>query len=146
MDEDVIVVGLGNALRGDDAAGLRVAELLAERGVDAVRHEGEPVELLETLASKPRVVLVDAVVGERPGRVWRFDASAGELPLSFERRSSTHLVGLAETIELARALGRMPDRLEVIAIEGSRFALGSEPAAAVAAAAQAVADGLASAG
>jgi hydrogenase maturation protease len=40
-------------------------------------------------------------------------------------RCSTHALGVAEAIELARALGRLPARLEVYAIEGARFTAGA---------------------
>ncbi len=48
-------------------------------------------------------------------------------------RRSTHLLGVADAIELGRALGRLPARLFVLGIEGERFTTGaalSEPAAA----------------
>lgn len=120
-------IGLGNGLCGDDAAGLLVAERLAGRGVDAIRCEGEPISLLEAWSGERAIAVVDAVAGERPGRVWRLDPLAGELPLQLNERSSTHLLGLSEVVELARALGRLPRELTVIGIEGERFAPGSSP-------------------
>jgi hydrogenase maturation protease len=126
-------------MRGDDAAGLLVADLLSERDVDAVRCAAEPIDLLELIPGRGRVLVVDAVAGGEPGRIWRLDADESELPALFAERSSTHLIGLAEVIELARSLGRLPERLEVIGIEGNCFGLGSRPSAAVASAARDVA-------
>ena len=54
--------------------------------------------------------------------------------------ASTHALGLAEAVELARALERLPPRLLVFGIEAASFETGAEPSAAVRAAAQRVAD------
>lgn len=131
MADAPLIVGLGNELRGDDAAGLSVVELLTAAGVAAVRCDGEPIEVLELMRGREHVILIDAAAGERPGRIWHIEAAERELPLELADRSSTHLVGLAEAIGLARALGMLPARLEVIAIEGDRFRLGTKPSTAV---------------
>ena len=133
MSDPPVVIGLGSRHRGDDVAGLEVVGLLRERapGVRAVAHEREPTDLIGIWAGADAVVVVDAVAGERPGRVHRFDVSSEPLPALGGTRSSTHAIELGETIELARELGRLPARIEVIAIEGERFGLGAEPSAAV---------------
>ena len=46
-------------------------------------------------------------------------------------RSSTHAFGVADAVELARALGRLPGRLDVYAIEGASFAAGDRLSPAV---------------
>jgi hydrogenase maturation protease len=119
------VIGVGNAYRGDDAAGLVVARRLRERGVEAIEQEGEPVALIDVFAARDAVVLVDAVQsGAPPGTVHRFDVSDGPLPRELRGSTSTHAVGLGEAIELARALGRLPPRVVVYGVEGARFATG----------------------
>jgi hydrogenase maturation protease len=126
-----LVVGVGNAWRGDDAAGL-----LAADAAGGVRHEGDGTGLLERWAGAEHVVIVDAAsAGAEPGRVTRFDARAAALPVT-ALRSSTHHFGVADAIELARSLGRLPPRLEVYAIEGAAFAAGAEVTPAVARAAR----------
>lgn len=123
----VRVVGVGNAWRQDDGAGLAVARRL--RGelppeVEVLEWEGEPVGLLDVFAEADAVVLVDAVSSGTPaGTVHRLDAGAGPLPARLFR-GSTHALGLAEAVELARALGRLPRRLTVYGIEGERFEAG----------------------
>lgn len=135
MADSPLIIGLGNELRGDDGVGLRVAELLIARGVDAIRLDGEPIALLELWREADAAVIVDAVSGPRAGRIWRIESSGEELPLVFAEHPSTHLLGLAEVIELARSLQLLPARLTVIGIEGDRFDLGETPSAAVSAAA-----------
>jgi hydrogenase maturation protease len=135
------IVGLGNALRGDDAVGLVVVRRLRELlpAADVIERSGEPADLLETLGDGVEaVVLVDAVSsGAPPGEVHRLDAS--EVALPFAASASTHGLGLAETIELGRALGRLPARLLVYGIEGRAFELGAPLSPEVARAAVAVA-------
>lgn len=129
----VLVIGVGNGYRGDDAAGLVVAErigTIAAPGaqvpaIQVIRHEGEPVSLIEDWAGSSAVYLVDAVAsGGEPGSVYRFDATAAPLTAEFSRRG-THAVGVAETIELARALGRLPRRVVAYGIEAGSFATGA---------------------
>jgi hydrogenase maturation protease len=71
-----------------------------------------------------RLWLVDAVSsGARPGTVHRIDVHEQELPPELFR-ASTHHLGLAEAIELARALGRLPSRTVFYGIEGTSFDAG----------------------
>jgi len=129
------VIGLGNAARGDDAAGL-----LAARAVGGVELEGDPSALLDLLDGAPAATLVDAVAsGAAPGTVHRFDASAEPLPASLRSSTSTHAIGLADALELARALGRLPRRVIVYGIEGAAFAAGDAVTPAVARAVEHVA-------
>jgi hydrogenase maturation protease len=135
----VLVAGVGNAMRRDDGAGLavarRVRELGAPDGVEVRAAEGEPVGLLELWDGRDAVVLVDAMrSGAAPGTVRRLDASAGPLPRWLRGSTSTHAVALAETVELARALGRLPPRVVVYAVEGERFDAGAGLSDGVAAA------------
>ena len=122
------VLGVGNEWRRDDAAGLEVARRLRRGvapGVRVLEREGEPSGLLDAWEAEPEVVLVDAVSsGAKPGTVYRADAL--DAPLSPELfRASTHHLSVAEAVELGRALGRLPQRLEIYAIEGRDFTAGS---------------------
>lgn len=124
-----VVIGVGNALRGDDAAGVAVAERL-----HGLACEEEPSRLMEAWEGADAAVLVDTVVsGEPAGTIHRFDASDTPLP-AHALRSSTHAIGLAETIELARALGRLPKSVVVYGIEAASFDAGAPLSPDVAAA------------
>ncbi|HUZ14960.1 MAG TPA: hydrogenase maturation protease [Gaiellaceae bacterium] len=115
-----VVIGIGNAMRGDDAAGVEVAEKL--RGVAC---DEEPSRLIEAWEGADAVVLIDTVVsGAPPGTLHRFDASEEAIPAR-ALRSSTHAIGLADTIELARALGKLPPRVVIYGIEGATFETGA---------------------
>jgi hydrogenase maturation protease len=134
------VIGVGNDLRGDDRAGLEVVRKLAGTGrACVVECEGEPVALLEAWDGCDRVIVVDATrSGVLPGTIRRIPAHAGPLPASLSR-SSSHLLGVADAIELARALGRLPETTIVYGIEGEDFSAGSDISAMVAEAVERVA-------
>jgi len=118
------VVGVGNPFRGDDAAGLAVARRLAAEGYDAIERDGEPAALVDALGGEQALVVVDAVrSGAPPGTLVRWDASAQAVPLP-PFRGSTHALGLAEAIELARTLRRLAPRVVVYGIEGEDFGAG----------------------
>jgi hydrogenase maturation protease len=128
---------VGNPWRRDDAAGLAVGRRLAGTlplDVDLLEREGEPTALIDAWEGASRLWLVDAVSsGAAPGTLHRLDCSSAELPAGLFRRS-THHVGLAEAVELARALGRLPGQTVVFGIEGGSFELGDELTPPVAAA------------
>jgi hydrogenase maturation protease len=121
-----MVIGIGNAWRRDDAAGLAVARQLrgALDGVDVLEREGEPAGLMDTWQVAERLWLVDAVSsGAEPGTVYRVDVTQNELPPELFR-ASTHHLGLAEAVELARALDRLPSHVVFYGIEGGSFEAG----------------------
>ena len=130
---DTLVIGLGNSWRGDDGAGPAVARGLLDTVRARVRvYEGEPVGLIEEWTGADAVVVVDAVSSGAPaGTIHRLDPRSEPIPAALSQ-GSTHAFGLAETIELARTLGRLPPRLTVYGIEGERFTAGEELSPAVA--------------
>jgi len=137
----VIVIGIGNPWRRDDGSGLAVARLLAGTpGVEVLEREGEPASLIDAWDGAEALWLVDAVSsGSAAGTVLRIDAAEQELPTELFR-ASTHHLGLAEAVELARALGRLPARTVFYGIEGASFDAGEGLSAEVAAAAVRVAE------
>jgi hydrogenase maturation protease len=122
------VIGLGNEWRGDDAAGLMVARRLRESpppDADIVERDGEPLGLLDDWLGADEAIVVDAVSsGARAGVIHALDAATRELPAELFG-GSTHLLGLAEAVELGRVLEQLPRRLLVVGIEGGSFAMGA---------------------
>ncbi len=126
----VVVIGVGNSLRGDDAAGLEAVRSLHERaaraGVAVMEQEGETLGLIEQWEGATAVVLVDAThSGSPPGTIHRLDASSTALPAQLRSSSSTHAVGIGEAIELARSLDRLPRRVVLYGVEGRSFGTGA---------------------
>ena len=120
------MIGIGNAWRRDDAAGLAAVRLLAGTlpGVNVLEREGEPSGLIDAWDGAEALWLVDAVSSGSPaGTVHRIDVAEQELPPELFR-ASTHHLGLAEAVELARAIGRLPSRVVFYGIEGASFDAG----------------------
>ena len=136
--DDVIVIGVGNPERGDDAVGAEVVAHLEgylPPGVRLATTSGsDPATVMGLWQGVSRAILVDAMVsGAEAGTVQRFDATAEPLPHNV-RLVSTHAMGAGMAVEMARALGRLPERLTVYGIEGSSYGHGTELTPRVAAA------------
>jgi hydrogenase maturation protease len=121
------VICVGNRFRRDDGAGLEAAARLRPVLTSDTRLvvcEGNVVALLDDWREAQDVVIIDATSsGRAPGTIQTFDPHTGPLPATFSR-SSTHAFDVAQALELARALGRLPPRVIVYGIEGVDFAPG----------------------
>jgi hydrogenase maturation protease len=116
------VIGIGQAMAGDDGAGVaaarRVRELSAAIEIVEVAEPSALIPLLRDGADP--VVLIDAVVDTGvPGRVLHLE------PGMQSRRAkllSSHGVGVMDAIELARILDppRVAPRIEIIGITIAR--------------------------
>ena len=120
----MLIIGCGNRERSDDGAGILVAERLRELGIEADTRIGDAADLIEAWKGADDVILVDAVVTGAP--VGTVQAWVGRQSLaSVSRTASTHGFGVAEAIELAHVLDRLPARLRIYGVEGRRFEPGS---------------------
>lgn len=123
----MVVLGLGNPDRGDDGVGPAVARrvmALGLRGV-LVRYPAEPVDLLDDWRDADLVVVVDAIrLEQRAGTVVVRDLQGAALP-PWLGAGSTHSVGLAAAVDLARALDRLPKRLVLVGVVAASFHIGA---------------------
>jgi hydrogenase maturation protease len=123
-ESDILVIGIGNEFRTDDALGLFVARELVRRHPAHVivrEADGEGASLLEMWEGWKRVVLVDALSsGEPAGLVHRVDVMEEHFSKELFH-ASTHAFGVAEAVEMARQLGRLPVKLVLFGIEGKLF-------------------------
>jgi len=128
------VIGIGNELRGDDGAGIvaaRHVRSLAPAGIDVLEQSGECGALLEAWKDADLVILIDAVRSGAPaGTIFRLDASHDPPPHDYFRHS-THDLGVADAVELGRALHSLPQRLVLYGIEGESFEMGAGLSVAV---------------
>jgi hydrogenase maturation protease len=123
----VLVLGVGNALLGDDGAGLLVlAELQRDAGkwgaqVEFLDGGTQGLALLESIASRRALLVLDAVaLGAEPGtvHVLRGWSHAGE------RASTAHESNVAELLQASTLLGECPEQVTVIGIEPARIETG----------------------
>ena len=123
----ILIIGVGNAYRGDDGVGLRIAQDIKKKSpdyVNVIEQSGEGISLMDSWKDADTVILIDAVhSGAQPGTIHRFDVHTQTIPAKFFHYS-THAFGVAEAIELARALKQLPQNFIVYGIEGKCFEAG----------------------
>jgi len=122
-----LILGLGNALLGDDGIGCRVALSLQADGsppeteIDVCERGG--LSLMERMLGSRRVILVDALTTGASPRgsvsVWRLESlpnpAAGHM-------NSAHETSLQTALEMARLLGAdVPEEIWVVAVETDRI-------------------------
>ncbi|MEA3338391.1 MAG: hydrogenase maturation protease [Chloroflexota bacterium] len=143
-NERMVVIGLGNPLRGDDGVGSRVVEELTHRGlppgVEVLDGGAIGLGLLDLMEGWERVIIVDAAeMGREPGEFVRFtpaDALLASRPDSF----SFHHAGLSETLALAEALGRTIPEMVIFGVQPAEVGWGEGLSQAVGAALPALID------
>jgi hydrogenase maturation protease len=119
------IIACGNLQRNDDAAAIIVAQRLRSLGIEVTIVCGEALSLIESWSGEDEIIVVDTIVsGSSPGTVRIWD-SAQAVPLGVSP-ASTHGLGLLEAVELARAVGRLPKRLQIFGIEGDDFGFGTK--------------------
>lgn len=125
----VLIIGVGNYYRSDDAAGLIAAEMLNAKnytGIQVLKHSGEGTSLLECWKNADSVLLIDALnSGAAPGTIFRIDVHKQPLQRKYFRHS-THSFGVADAVELAREMNQLPKEFVIFGIEGKKYIAGTE--------------------
>lgn len=124
----MLILGVGNASRGDDAAGLLAVRRLRDRLPATIRlteRHGDLVGILDDWVGHDTVILIDAMQSGAPvGTVLRVNTRAGAAATEVFR-SSTRAFGVAEAFALGRLLRVLPRRFVVYGIEGDDFTMGA---------------------
>lgn len=123
----ILVLGLGNILLRDEGVGVRVVEAMQdiELPPDVELFDGATagLDLLDVLADRRTVIVIDAVEGDSPpGTVLRLhpdDLLPGDGP-----GVSLHETGLMETLAVARQLGTAPPEVIVFGIRPQEVGYG----------------------
>ena len=125
--EALLIIGVGNSFRGDDAVGLIVARRLREKlgwNAETVELSGEGAELMSLWQKRQLVFVIDAISsGSTPGALHWINATTERMPPDLIPVSS-HLFGLSEAVEVSRAMGLLPGQLFVCGIEAASFGYG----------------------
>lgn len=133
-----VLIAPGNPLRGDDGLGPEIARRLRQRFpyLPILSGAADALSLLAFWEGASLAVAVDAALsGAPPGTLHRRSLDDGPLPKELARCSS-HGLGLAEALDLGRALGRLPASLSLYSVEAAGFGPGTGLSPAVAAAAE----------
>jgi hydrogenase maturation protease len=129
---DILVVGIGQSLRGDDAVGLEAVKLwqlnfpesATQVHVELIELPG--LTLLGLFKSYQAVILVDALqTSASPGTIIRIGQA--QLESFTSQAGSAHGLGVAETLRLGSAVdpGFAQVKVTIIGIVGKEFELGA---------------------
>lgn len=115
------LVGIGTFMAQDDSVGLRIAEHIAESGLDegfdAIVLAGSLIDILGYLDESERVLIVDSAhMGKQPGdwRIFKYDEVEDEKQLP---GASTHEGDLIPILHLAGSVGLSADNVAIMGIE-----------------------------
>jgi hydrogenase maturation protease len=120
---EVLVLGLGNTLLGDDGVGVHVARRLASQpdapaGLRPVDGGTLGFRLMDLFARSNAMLLVDAAhLNAPPGTVRLLDHEALERHIRRNGRLSAHEAGLAAMLTLVELEGCVPARLALLGIQ-----------------------------
>jgi hydrogenase maturation protease len=129
----IMIIGIGQTLRGDDAAGIEAVRLWQETYQSKCDRPNVQVELVElpgisllSLLEGSRVaILVDALRSEtNPGMIQKIHED--QLAAFGSGSGSAHGWGVAETLALGRQImpASLPSRLILIGIEAGQLTVG----------------------
>jgi len=132
MSTPILLIGIGQSLRGDDAAGLEAVRLWQASYLESTPDvqvefcELPGLDLLSLLAGTSTAILVDAVVsGAAPGTIHCLDRE--QLAAFIPGSNSAHGWGVAETLALGSQVDpqALPGKIILIGIEASQMELGA---------------------
>lgn len=125
---DLVVLGIGNPILGDDGAGIHALQRLERQASLPARTrlvDGGTAgpDLLEAVRGCSRLLVLDAVdVGGTPGDVIRLELDS---PLAVGRPFTVHELGLATLLDDLRLLGELPASPILLGIQPGKIALGT---------------------
>jgi len=125
---ELLILGLGNLLCGDDGLGCAaVAEMQSAyapaEGVEVLDGGTLGLSLLPHLTAARRAILVDAIGADAPpGTLVRLSGS--EVPPAVWGRLSPHQVGVADLLQGAQLLGECPPTLVLLGLVPAAIELG----------------------
>ena len=123
-EDRILVVGIGNTIRGDDGVGIHLARRLKEilpRRFEIIELTTAGLDLMEAISGYGKAILIDAIQTEdgEPGQVYHLSLGDFEYSSSL---SYTHALNLKQVVELGRKLmaGKMPE-VDILAVEATRL-------------------------
>ena len=125
---EVVLLGLGNVLLGDDGVGVAAVHALlrthrAPPGVRVLDGGTLGIALLDLLDADAALVLVDAVAADAPpGTLVRLEGN--EIGDAVATRLSPHQFGVADLLTAARFASRYPAEVVLLGVVPQAIALG----------------------
>ncbi len=131
-----VVLGIGNTILTDEAAGVRAVELLEQsyqvpENVLVIDGGTSGMEMIEDLSDLDFLIVIDVVkTGAAPGTV--VTIAGDEIPVFFRRKLSPHQIALPDVLASLELLDSMPKEIMVLGVEPVSLELGMEMTATVA--------------
>jgi hydrogenase maturation protease len=125
-----VVLGIGNTILTDEAAGVRSVELLEQRyrmpdNVLVIDGGTSGMEMIEDLSDLDFLIVIDVVkTGAAPGTVVKI--AGDEIPVFFRRKLSPHQIALPDVLASLELLDTMPKEIVVLGVEPISLELGME--------------------
>ena len=125
-----VVLGIGNTILTDEAAGVRAVELLEQRyrmpeSVLVIDGGTSGMEMIEDLSNLDFLIVIDVVkTGATPGTVVKI--AGDEIPVFFRRKLSPHQIALPDVLASLELLDTMPKEIVVLGVEPISLELGME--------------------
>ena len=140
MNADVLVLGLGNTLLGDEGAGVHVVRYLLEQAPQApgVRYlDGGTLSfaLTDSIQSTDALIVIDAAeLGAEAGTVRCYRDQEMDAFVGSNRKRSVHEVSLLDLLAVAALTDRLPKRRALVGIQPQSVDWSDTPTTCIAAA------------
>jgi hydrogenase maturation protease len=110
--KNILVLGLGNILLGDEGVGVRVVEQLLSHSlpeeIEVIDGGTAGYELINFFEGKEKVIIVDAVkTDDTPGSVYKLDLSVVQEDETVQL--SLHQIGLKNVFKMASMMDLNPE-------------------------------------
>ena len=125
-----VVLGIGNTILTDEAAGVRAAMALESAyqipdNVQVIDGGTSGMEMIEDLSDLDLLIVIDVVkTGAAPGTVVKI--AGDDIPVFFRRKLSPHQIALPDVLASLELLGTMPQEIVVLGVEPVSLELGME--------------------
>lgn len=131
-----VVLGIGNTILTDEAAGVRAVEMLEKvykvpANVQTIDGGTSGMEMIEDLSNLDFLIVIDVVkTGAAPGTVVKIGGE--DIPVFFRSKLSPHQIALPDVLASLELLDTMPKEIIVLGVEPISLELGMEMTATVA--------------
>lgn len=115
----VLILGVGNLLRGDDGFGVHLVGSLADTvlppNVQILEAGTVSHQLIPLLGEIDRLIVIDVVdAGDKPGSIFRFSPDDMRFPSG--QMASLHQISLIDVLSMAELTGAKPETT-IIAVQ-----------------------------
>jgi hydrogenase maturation protease len=132
-----VVLGIGNTILSDEAAGVRAVEALEQAwqmpdNVLVIDGGTSGMEMIEDLSRLDFLLVIDVILtGAAPGALIKI--AGDEIPVFFRNKLSPHQIGLPDVLASLELLDAIPKEIVVLGVEPISLELGMDMTPTVAA-------------